>query len=288
MLKRKAEEYGAKLVCWKKSHLFLQWLSKTNEPYVLFTDWREAKHCVKALDQCPESRPIFTSVFCIDAKQQSRADCWVSTLEERKDPIYITGSLALAEMTVKSLLLQASKVVNSDVQVPSMSPLNQMMNGDEQMSCSVDAVHPIANAQLLPRFEEVQPMKDEVQATERPYHILSSTMGVPLPPSFELTRPKNGMQADTASQRMQLTKQDVPVSHALQQTQLKENQVQALPLCVTKTTNSPVAVELHVNPVVTDFQSKVMAHVAWIWESLASPAEVERVLLEAMPEIYED
>jgi len=49
-----------------------------------------------------------------------------------------------------------------------------------------------------------------------------------------------------------------------------------------------MAVVLHANVEVTDFQSKVMAYVAWIWESLVCPAEVEKALLAAMPEIYEE
>jgi len=105
---------------------------------------------------------------------------------------------------------------------------------------------------------------------------------------FELTQPKNGIQARSVSQWTQVTKQDVPVLHAIQQIQLKENQVQALPFRMTKSSNKAVTVAVHANPEVTDFQSKVKAHVAWIWESLASPAEVEKVLLAAMPEIYEE
>jgi len=256
---------------------------------VLFTDWREVKHCVEAMDlQGPESRPIFTSVFCIDEKQQCRAERWVSTLAERKDPIYIKESLPFAELTVMSLLLQASKVLGNDVQVPPMSALNQLMNGDMQMSCSFGVVHPIANEQVSPRFEEVQPVKDELHAAQGPYHTLSSRMDVPILPLFELAQPKSGMQAHTVSQWTQLTKHDVPVPHTFQQTQLNENQVQALPLCVTKPENNPVAIVSHANAEVTDFQSKVMAYVAWIWESLVCPAEVEKALLAAMPEIYEE
>jgi len=268
----------------------MQWLPTAKEPYVLFTDWREVKHCVEGLDlQGPESRPIFTSVFCIDEKQKCRAERWASTLAERKDPIYINGSLLpFDESTVMSLLSQASNVLSNDVQVPPISPLNQLMKGDVQMSCSFDVVHPAANEQVLARFEEFQPMKEKVQATQRPYRTLSSRMNVPKLSLFELNRLKNGMQANTVSQWTQLTKQDMPVPHAFQQTQLKENQVQARPLCVTKPVNNPVAVVLPANPEVTDFQSKVTAYVAWIWESLASPAEVERALLAAMPEIYED
>ena len=133
-------------------------------------------------------------------------------------------------------------------------------------------------------FDEVQPVKDEAQATERLYHNLSSKMDVPVVSLFELTHPKNGVQAHTVSQWTQLTKEDVPVSNVSQQTQLKDDQVQALPLCVTKPVNNPVAVVLPANPEVTDLQSKVTAHVAWIWESLVSPAEVERALLAAMPQ----
>jgi len=282
MLKRQAQKYGAELVCMKTSHMFQQWLSTTKEPYVLFTDWREVKHCVEAMTlQGPESRPMFTSVFCIHVKQQCRAECWVSTLAGRIDPIYINGSLPLAESTAMSLLLQASKVLGNDVQDSSMSPLNELMNGDVQMSCSFEVVHPTKNDEFLPRFEEVQPMKDVVEATQRPYHTLSRRTDVAMLPVFELARPENGMQAHTVSHWSHLTK-DVPVPHAFQQSRMKENQVQA------KCANIPVSVVLRANPDVTYLQSKVTAHVAWIWESLVSPAEVEKALLAAMPESYEE
>jgi len=289
MLEHTAQKYGAKLACMKKSHMFRQWLSTTKEPYVLFTDWREVKQCVEVMDlQGPECCPIFTSVFCIDERQHCRAERWVSTLVARKDPIYINGSLPLAESTVMSLLLQVSKVLRNDVQVPPILPLNQLMNGDVQTSCSFEVLHPTTYKQVSPWFEEVQPMQDKVQATDRPYRTRSSRTDVPILPLFELTRPKNGMQAHTVSQRTQLTRHGMSVPHAFQQTRLKENQVQALPLCVTKPANNPVAVVLHANPEVTDLQSKVTAHVAWIWESLVSSAEVEKALLMAMPESYEE
>jgi len=256
---------------------------------VLFTDWREVKHCLAAMAlQGPESRPIFTSVFCINVRQQYRAERWASTLAERRDPIYINESLQFAESTVMSLLLRASKVLSNDVQVPPMPPLNKLMNGDVQMSCSFEVVHPTTHEQVSPRFEEVQHMKDEVQAIQRPYHTLSPRTDVPILPLFALTRPKNGMQAHTPSQWTQLTKQDVPVPHAFQQTQLKQNQVQALPFCEGKPANNPAVVVLHANPEVTAPHSNVTAHVAWIWESLVCPAEVEKALLAAMPEIYEE
>jgi hypothetical protein len=289
MLGRKAQKFGAELVCLKKCHMFQQWLSTTKEPYVLLTDWREVKHCIGTMDhQGPESCPIFTGVFCIDAKQERRAERWVSTLAEREGPIYINGSLPFAESTVMSLLLQASNVLSSHVNVPPVSPRNQLMTGDVQMSCSFDIVHPTANEQVLPRLEDGQPMKDELQATQRPHHTLPNGVDFPKLPLFELTRSKNGMQAHTVSQWTQLTKQDVPVPHAFQQTHLKENQVQAHSVCVPKPANNPVSVVLHENPEVTDFQSKVTVYFSWIWESLASPADVEKALLAAMPEIYEE
>lgn len=257
-LRRKAQKYGAELLCLKKAHMFEQWLSVATERYVLFTDWREVKHCTEVIDlQGPKSRPMFTCVFCIDEKQQRRAAHWVSTLAERKDSIYINENLSCAELTVMSFLHQASKVPSNDVQVPPISPLSQPMNGDEHVSCSFEVA----------RFQEIQPMKDEVQAIQEPYHSLSPRTDVPILPLFELTQPKKNMQVHNMSRQRQLTKQDV---------------------LVAKPANNPMQVVLHANPQVTDLQSKVIAHVAWIWKSLVSPAEVEKALLAAMPECYED
>jgi len=265
MLRRKAHKHGAELLCLKKARMFEQWLSVATEQYVLFTDWREVKHCVEAIAfQDPKNCPMFTSVFCIDAKQQCRAQNWASTLAERKDPIYINGSLSFAGATVMSLLQQASGVPSNDVPVTPKSPLNQLMNDGFQT------------------VQEIQPMKDEVQAPQRPYHTRSRRTDVPVLPLFELTQPKNDIQAHGVSQRTQLTKQDVQV------TQLTDNQVHTLQLCLTKAANNPKAVVLHANPEVTDLQSKVTAHVAWIWTSLESPAQVEKALLAAMPESYEE
>mmetsp|Transcript_122170 Transcript_122170/g.243239 ORF Transcript_122170/g.243239 Transcript_122170/m.243239 type:complete len:317 (-) Transcript_122170:395-1345(-) len=250
MLRRKAHKHGAELLCLKKARMFEQWLSVATEQYVLFTDWREVKHCVEAIAfQDPKNCPMFTSVFCIDAKQQCRAQNWASTLAERKDPIYINGSLSFAGATVMSLLQQASGVPSNDVPVTPKSPLNQLMNDGFQT------------------VQEIQPMKDEVQAIQEPYHSLSPRTDVPILPLFELTQPKKNMQVHNMSRQRQLTKQDV---------------------LVAKPANNPMQVVLHANPQVTDLQSKVIAHVAWIWKSLVSPAEVEKALLAAMPECYED
>merc|ERR1719245_2045813 len=93
-----------------------------------------------------------------------------------------------------SLLRQASKMFRNDVQVPPMPLLKQLMNGHVQTSRRLEVAHPTTNEQVPPKFQEIQPMKDEVQVTQRPDHTTPRRTDVPILHLFELTQPKKGMQ----------------------------------------------------------------------------------------------
>jgi len=93
-LSRHAKELGGGFKCFKRSEHFADWSFHVTIPYILFTDWREAKHCTSGM----KKRAMFTVILCADERQERRAQQWVSNFMRRKDPIHlvVTSSLEFA------------------------------------------------------------------------------------------------------------------------------------------------------------------------------------------------
>lgn len=286
---RQAEEHGAELACLKKAHQFCRWLATAEKPYVLFTDWREVKGCNEAIAvQGLDGRPIFTSICCIDGKQQCRAERWVSTLPERKDPMYINRDLSSADPTLKRLLLQAWYWLGNITQVPSRCPLTQLKKDDVQPSCIVEGSQPGRYKESPSSFDLTKPMKDDMHALQRTEATLSAKKKVPVLPLPQLTLPKNGEQAHGVPQQNHLRRDDGPMlPSAFWPTELKDNEVQSFQNCQNKPTTTTIPTVAHADPQGA-LQRRVAAHISQIWASFSCPEEVEKALIAAMPEKYEE
>jgi len=87
-----AQSAGATLVLLKKAHKFAAWLAKAQRPpYILLTDWREAKPSLQVAAQEPvHNQPVFSLVVCDDEeKAYDRAKQWMEELPPRADPIHV-------------------------------------------------------------------------------------------------------------------------------------------------------------------------------------------------------
>jgi len=165
MLNRHALYIGACLRCFKKADHFGKWIVKHKpELYALLTDWREIKHCVDTIDeQSVDGRPLFTVVFCADAKQQRKAQSWVSRLTCRSDPVHILGDFASAEGILPCLLY----VMQAKICVPHSVELTnpQIDDREEQPTFfssnrrrdAAPSLHACQNTQFL-AFEPLEPM----------------------------------------------------------------------------------------------------------------------------------
>jgi len=87
-----AQTAGATLVLLKKAHKFAAWLAKAQRPpYILLTDWREAKPSLLVAAQEPvHNQPVFSLVLCDDEeKAYERAKQWMEELPPRADPVHV-------------------------------------------------------------------------------------------------------------------------------------------------------------------------------------------------------
>lgn len=76
-----AQERCGKLLCMRKAKRFGHWLEAQKderfEPYVLLTDWREAKPCLKEIIEIPQAtQPTFMVVFCETQMLVKRVQEW--------------------------------------------------------------------------------------------------------------------------------------------------------------------------------------------------------------------
>jgi len=87
LLSKHAEALGGSLVCLKKAAKFQLWLRRTaRPPYILITDWREAKPCRGFLAGLPErSMPALMVVLCEVQSHFERAAEWAGSLPVSTD-----------------------------------------------------------------------------------------------------------------------------------------------------------------------------------------------------------
>jgi len=100
--------------CFRKAKQFHQWYLKQTKPFILCTDWREAKPCVQAMTKEGwQTRALFTIVVCASEKQKARAQAWHSKLTERRDIVHVVVNFSSIEWMVPSLLPLALRVLKN-------------------------------------------------------------------------------------------------------------------------------------------------------------------------------
>lgn len=90
-LHQTASRGGGAVVCLKKAEKFAGWIGHgQRSPFVLLTDWREAKPCLQALaSQAPECRPVCTVILAEDPKQFDRVSAWLDSLPPSPSPVRV-------------------------------------------------------------------------------------------------------------------------------------------------------------------------------------------------------
>jgi len=109
-----ASRSGGRFRCFKKAKQFYQWSLKQNNPFILCTDWREAKPCVQAMThQGQHVRALFTIVVCASDKQQTKAQSWLSKLTEWRDVVHVVVDFSSIERMVPGLLPLALQALDN-------------------------------------------------------------------------------------------------------------------------------------------------------------------------------
>eukprot|EP00419_Tripos_fusus_P078115 CAMPEP_0172933314 /NCGR_PEP_ID=MMETSP1075-20121228/220443_1 /TAXON_ID=2916 /ORGANISM="Ceratium fusus, Strain PA161109" /LENGTH=275 /DNA_ID=CAMNT_0013794655 /DNA_START=592 /DNA_END=1420 /DNA_ORIENTATION=+ len=230
-----------------------------------------------------DSRPTFTSIFCVDGKQQCRAQRWASSLPERKDPLHIHTGLSSAESTVNRLLQQVSDLPGNIIQVSPPSPLTQLTKDDVQLSCIVEGTQPAMDKESLADRDLTNPMMDGMHVPQMIEATFTAKKKVPVLPLTDLTRPENDEQVHGVSQQNPSSRDDgSTLSFAFWPTQLTDNEIQACQKYQNKPTATAISMVAHVDAQMVVLHWQVAAHVAQIWESFSCFAEVEKALLAAM------
>lgn len=289
--------------------------SLATEPYVLFTDLREVKLIIDAMNrQGFEQRPNFTVVFCMDGKQQQKASRWVSNLNEPKEPIYLVGSLSSIDPIVPQLLSQAAQAISnqndlaaiSDKEDEKMLPLYPLPQDELRVSSMCHSTQPTEEAvQALPTSQSFQLMNDDTKGPPM-FHLTrpmprvlqqSEPKGGDLQalPRLALIQPKDGAQAHHVFQLVQLGKDGRHLTCASPQIQSKTCEMLAMihlkggmqaQLTQVKNEDSQESSSSQQTQLRAD---EVYApHVAQVVGTFPNAAEVERALLAAVPEYYED
>jgi hypothetical protein len=286
------------------------------EPYVLFTDLREVKVIVETMNrQSFEQRPIFTIVSCIDAKQQQKASRWLSNLTEQNDSIYLVGDLASITSTVPQLLLQAAHAVGEQKDAamfdeddekarlrkttalasPTCGPIPptteavqsaltcqsfQLMQDSGQLSKDGTKAPPVLHlAQPMRQFQQSELNRDNLRSL----------------PRLALIQPKDGAQSHHVFPLVQLGEDGRHSSRAFPCVQSKTCEMLAMihlkgdmQAQFTQVKNEDAQASQSSQPTQLKADRVYAPHVAQVLGAFPCAAEVERALLNAVPEYYED
>jgi len=101
---------GARLLCLKKGAQFNTWAAAASRPpFVLLTNWREAKPCMAAAQQHPWSDPVFTVVICEQHVQYMRARAWLENDQRLAQHVQVVDDSACPRLLVLEMLSWLSK-----------------------------------------------------------------------------------------------------------------------------------------------------------------------------------
>jgi len=100
---------GARLLCLKKGAQFNTWAAfASRPPFVLLTNWREAKPCIAAAQQHPWSYPVFTVVICEQHVQYMRARAWLENDQRLAQRVQVVDDSACPRLLALEMLSRLS------------------------------------------------------------------------------------------------------------------------------------------------------------------------------------
>lgn len=114
---------GAKLLCLKKAAQFSTWASAAcRAPFVLLTNWREAKPCITAAQQYPWSRPVYTVVICEQPVQYMRARAWLESDPLLGQHVQVVDESSCPRQLVLDMLSRLSRHILPQLQLSTSPP----------------------------------------------------------------------------------------------------------------------------------------------------------------------
>lgn len=113
-----AAQAGARLLCLKKAAQFSTWASGgCRSPFVLLTNWREAKPCIAAAQQYPWSRPVYTVVICEQPVQYMRARAWLESDPLLGQHVQVVDESSCPQQLVLEMLSRLSRHILPQLQL---------------------------------------------------------------------------------------------------------------------------------------------------------------------------
>jgi len=142
-----AQRSGGFFRSFKKAKQFDKWSLTQTKPFILCTDWREAKPCLQTMTlQGQQNRALFTILVCATERQRGRAESWLCKLNQRRDPVHIVDDFCSIESMVPSLLPQALQAMDSfsnalcshdgDVQMQVLQPTRESALMQPTVACT--------------------------------------------------------------------------------------------------------------------------------------------------------
>jgi len=253
VLSRHASDMGGGFKCFKRSDQFAEWSSHVTRPYVLFTNWREAKHCILGM----KKRAMLTVILCADSRQEKRAQLWVSNLTKHKDPVHPVAMSSL-DVALPHLLMQALEVCG-DVNLtahPQVQAIPPTKAGERPPGTFRQTLVKERSGRVHPYFPRAQLKADmtELKGGPGPNHAFQPTWP-------ERTSGKRGHPCShDHPQPLVFSSQSAPSKNAVPK---------VLPCGELAMLNFPDVV-------------------ARVWHLLKCPEKVKCALLAALPDHYED
>lgn len=115
----------AELMYLRKACHFEAWCRRQSTiPYILLTDWREAKPCMEVVVGLKaEQRPVFMVVICEVSRERTRATRWAQSLAtDAATPLYIHHNIDSQYSLVDGLIARLNDLVRKDAMLPPPQP----------------------------------------------------------------------------------------------------------------------------------------------------------------------
>jgi len=241
--------------CFRKAKQFDQWSLQQTKPFILCTDWREAKPCVQAMThQARQNWAHSTIVICANEKQKGRAESWLSKLTEWRATVHIEVGFSSIKEIVPSLLPGTLQAFDN-------SAVTQCFHDGDVQTRQLQATPGYASMQSTVACGKASSLLENIKLEEA-----------------TCTGEAQGPLATGESQ----PKDAARMCHAFQQTHFRPYEGQAPQVFSHQLGQAPSAMVMWV------WQSVPPAQMAPVWMFDQCPVETEKVLLAALPDIYED
>lgn len=202
-LAKVVEEIGGSLVCLKKASGFGRWVAREQHPpFVLLTDWREAKPCMSIVSQSRVNTPRLAAVYTEQERQFRQASQWASSMPGQG--VCIPVQVLAGSHGMSDFVDLVSKVVHCNEELLRLPKVSRPRLELEPLLRD-DRPEP-----WQPTSEVALPFPETQQVSPRPSSSASSTVGCSPPGVWSLVVTETGKWAVPVSSARGKTWQVTP------------------------------------------------------------------------------